>query len=102
MNTNEPDKKTEESTEPRKHWPFKTVLEVFPIFMALSALLTFGTTRKVTGVELLTPLSRVVSVLPWWATLLLAGTMLVGLVGIAWVTFLFSRAPVAPDGSDEE
>lgn len=99
---NKPEKDAAKSTEPRKHWPFKTVLEVFPIFMALSAMLTFGTTRKVSGVELLTPLSRVVSALPWWATLLMGGTMVVGIIGIVWVTFLFSRAPVAPDGSDEE
>ncbi|MFN8446841.1 MAG: hypothetical protein U0175_38965 [Caldilineaceae bacterium] len=99
---NKKDNTPVDPSKPRKHWPFKTVLEVFPIFMALSAMLTFGTTRKVSDVELLTPLSRVVSALPWWATLLMGGTMLVGIVGIVWVTFIFSRAPVAPDGSDEE
>ncbi|MEI2613148.1 MAG: hypothetical protein V9G20_31295 [Candidatus Promineifilaceae bacterium] len=86
----------------RKRWPLKTMLEVFPIFMALSALLTFGTTKKVSDVQLLTPLKQVVGVLPLWATVLMVAAMLVGILGIIWATYIFSRAPVAPDGSDDQ
>jgi len=94
-----PDTTSDDSPKPRKRWPFKTVLEIFPIFMALSALLTFGTTRKVSDVELLTPLNRVLGGLPWWAALLLGAIVVVGLLGIGLATFMFSRAPV---GSDDE
>jgi hypothetical protein len=90
------------SNKPRKHWPLKTLVEIIPIFMALSALLTFGWAQRVTGAELLTPLNRVITALPWWATLLMVAVMAIGVLGIVWVTYIFSRAPVAPDGSDEE
>lgn len=89
----------EDTLKPRKRWPFKTILEIFPIFMALSALLTFFTTRKVNDVELLTPLNRVLGGLPWWAALLMGAIAIVGLLGIGLATFMFSRAPV---GSDDE
>lgn len=89
----------DDTPKPRKRWPFKTILEIFPIFMALSALLTFFTTRKVNDVELLTPLNRVLGGLPWWAALLLGAIVVVGLLGIGLATYMFSRAPV---GSDDE
>ena len=64
-------------TKPRKKWPLKTVIEVFPIFIALTALLTFGTARKAgEEVELLTPLSRITGALPLWATFLLKNAFL--------------------------
>lgn len=100
--SDQPQPPSAETKAPRKRWPLKTVLEIFPIFMALSALLTFGTTKKVSDVQLLTPLKQVVGGLPWWATLLMVAAMLVGVLGIIWVTYIFSRAPVAPDGSDDQ
>ena len=90
------------SAESRKRWPLKTIIEVIPIIMALSALFTFGVAKRVTDVRLLTPLNEVVAGLPLWATILLALVMTIGVVGIGWGIFIFSRAPVAPDGSDDE
>ncbi len=93
---------TPEGEKERKRWPLKTVIEVFPIFMALTALLTFGTARRAGQGEVLTPLSRMTDSLPLWSILLLAGCFAIGIFGIIWATWVFSRAPVAPDGSDDD
>jgi hypothetical protein len=94
-------KPTPEEEAPRLHWPVKTAIEVIPIIMAMTALFTWGFAKRTTDVKLLTPLSTVTSALPWWGTVVMALVGLIGITGIIWATYLFSRAPMAPDGSDE-
>ena len=92
---------TSDQDKPRKRWSRKTIIEIIPIVMALTALLTFGVAKNVTDVELLTPLTRVVTTLPLWGTVLMALVMAIGVTGIILGIYIFSRAPVSPDGSDE-
>jgi hypothetical protein len=96
MNTNDstPDK-------PRQKWPVKTLIEVLPLIIALTAIFSYSTIKNVTGIDPVTPLNQVVGGVPVWVTVLMVLVALVGCCGMGWLIYLFSRAPVSPDGSDE-
>jgi hypothetical protein len=87
---------------PRKKWPLKTLVEILPLTIALTALFTYSTIKNVAEVDLVTPLEQVLDGVPMWVTGLMGLIAVVGALGMLWLIYLFSRAPVAPDGSDEE
>jgi len=88
--------------KPRKKWPLKTLIEIIPIIVALTAIFSYSTIKNVSNVSLVTPLGEVLGGVPIWVVGLMGLVALVGTLGMAWLIFLFSRAPVSPDGSDEE
>ena len=88
--------------KPRKKWPLKTLIEILPVIIALTAIFSYTTIKNVTDVNLVTPLEEVLGGVPMWVAGLMGMIALVGVLGMAWLIFIFSRAPVAPDGSDEE
>jgi hypothetical protein len=102
MSTNSPGVSSAETDKPRPRWPLKTLIEILPIVIALTAILSYSTIRNVTDVALVTPLSEVLGGVPLWVAGLMGLVALVGVLGMGWLIYVFSRAPVAPDGSDEE
>lgn len=99
MSTSKPS--GEESKE-KKRWPLKTLIEILPIVIALTALFSYSTIKNVSDVALFTPLQEVLGGVPVWVGVLMALIGLVGLLGMGWLIYIFSRAPIAPDGSSEE
>ena len=91
-----------EADRPRKRWPLKTLIEILPIIIALTAIFSYSTIKNVTDVDLVSPLAEVLGAVPIWVAGLMGLVALVGLLGMIWLIFIFTRAPVAPDGSDEE
>lgn len=91
-----------EGQKTRRRWPLKTLIELLPLLIALTAIFSYSTIRNVTNVALITPLEDVLGGVPLWVAALMGMIVLVGVLGMGWLIFLFSRAPVAPDGSDEE
>jgi hypothetical protein len=100
MSTSEA-KKTE-ADRPRKRWPLKTLIEILPIIIALTAIFSYSTIKNVSDVDLVSPLTEVLGAVPVWVAGLMGLVGLVGLLGMIWLIFIFTRAPVAPDGSDED
>jgi len=84
----------------KKKWPLKTLIEIIPIIVALTAVFSYKTINNVSEVSLVTPLSEVLGGVPLWVAGLMGLVALVGLLGMAWLIYIFSRAPVSPDGSD--
>jgi hypothetical protein len=87
--------------KPRPKWPLKTLIEILPLIIALTAIFSYSTIKNVTQVDLVTPLDQVLGGVPWWVVGLMGLIALVGTLGMGWLIYIFSRAPVAPDGSDE-
>jgi hypothetical protein len=87
--------------KPRPKWPLKTLIEILPLLIALTAIFSYSTIKNVTQVELVTPLSQVLGGVPTWVAALMGLIALVGTLGMGWLIYIFTRAPVAPDGSDE-
>lgn len=85
----------------RARWPRKTWLEILPVIIALTAVFSYSTIRKVTSVELVTPFAQVLRDVPLWVAGLMGLIVLVGVCGMLWLIYIFSCAPVAPDGRDE-
>lgn len=103
MSTNSPNPPLVEAEKlRRRRWPLKTLIEILPIIIALTAIFSYSTIRNVTDVPLVTPLTQVLGEVPWWVAGLMGLVVFTGLLGMGWLIYLFSRAPVAPDGSDEE
>jgi ABC-type phosphate transport system permease subunit len=100
MSTNKAiDPATEKS---RKKWPLKTLIEILPIIIALTAIFSYSTIKNVSRVKLVTPLAEVLGGVPIWVAGLMGLVALVGLLGMTWLIFIFTRAPLAADGRDEE
>ena len=88
---------SQKADKPKKKWPLKTLIEIIPIVVALTAVFSYSTIKNVSNVNLVTPLEEVLGGVPIWV----AGLM--GLVArMGWLIYIFSRAPIAPDGSNEE
>jgi len=85
----------------KKKWPLKTLIEILPIMIALTAVFSYSTVRNVSDVDLITPLADVLGGVPIWVAILMALIALVGTLGMGWLMYIFTRAPVAPDGSDD-
>lgn len=92
---------TNDLDKPAKKWPLKTLIEVLPLLIALTAIFSYSTIKNVTEVDLVTPLNQVLGGVPLWVAGLMGMIALVGTLGMVWLIYIFSRAPVAPDGSDE-
>ena len=92
---------TDDLDKPAKKWPLKTLIEVLPLLIALTAIFSYSTIKNVTEVDLVTPLNQVLGGVPLWVAGLMGLIALVGTLGMVWLIYIFSRAPVAPDGSDE-
>jgi hypothetical protein len=90
------------STKPQKKWPLKTLIELLPLLVALTAIVSYSSIKNVDNVDLVTPLQQVLNGVPLWVAGLMAMIALVGTLGMGWLVYIFSRAPVSPDGSDEE
>ncbi len=88
--------------KPRNKWQLKTLIEILPILVALTVFFSYTTIKKVPGTTLVTPLTEVLGVVPIWVTILMGLITLVGFSGMAWLLYLFSRAPISPDGSSDE
>lgn len=86
----------------KRKWPLKTLIEILPIIIALTVFFSYSTIKNVTDVALITPLQEVLGAVPLWVAGLMGLILLVGLLGMSWLIYIFSRAPVAPDGSSEE
>lgn len=87
--------------KPRKKWPLKTLIEILPIIIALTAIFSYSTIKNVSRVNLVTPPDELLGGVPLWVAALMGLVALVGLMGMTWLIYIFTRAPVAPDGSDE-
>ncbi|MCB9106265.1 MAG: hypothetical protein H6633_18775 [Anaerolineales bacterium] len=87
---------------PKKGWPLKTLIEILPIIIALTAIFSYTTIRNVSDVDLVTPLSQVLGGVPIWVAGLMGLIAVVGTLAMIWLMYIFTRAPVSPDGSDEE
>ena len=85
----------------KKGWPLKTLIEILPLFIALTAIFSYATIKNVTDVDLVTPLSEVLGGVPFWVAGLMGSIFIVGTLAMIWLVYIFTRAPVAPDGSDE-
>jgi hypothetical protein len=98
MNMN---RKVSSPPEDRKKskWPLKTLIEILPVIIALTALISYSTIKKVADVSLITPLQEVLGGVPLWVAGLMGLTLIVGLLGMGWLVYIFSRAPITPDGS---
>ena len=86
----------------RKKWPLKTLIEIIPIIVALTAIFSYSTIKNVSNVNLVTPLEEVLGGVPIWVAGLMGLVALVGIMGMGWLIYIFSRAPISPDGSSEE
>jgi hypothetical protein len=85
----------------RRRWPLNTLIEILPVIIALTALFSYTTIRRVTPVDLVTPLNQVLGQVPVWVAVLMGLIALIGALGMSWLIYLFCRAPVAPDGGHE-
>jgi hypothetical protein len=93
MNSNDkPDSPT------RRKWPLKTLIEILPIIIALTVFFSYSTIKRVSDVALVTPISEVFGQVSLWIVLLMGLIFGVGLLGMGWLIYLFSRAPISPDG----
>jgi hypothetical protein len=102
MNTsNAPAPPESEVDKPRKKWPLKTLIEILPILIALTAIFSYSTIKNVSKENLITPLEDVLGGVPIWVAGLMGLIMIIGLLGMSWLIYIFTRAPVAPDGGDE-
>ncbi len=87
--------------KPRLKWPLKTLIEILPLIVALTAIFSYSTIKAVTNIDPIAPLSGVLGDVPLWIALLMGMVAVVGVLGMGWLIYIFSRAPVSPDGSDE-
>jgi phosphate/sulfate permease len=85
----------------KSKWPLKTLIEILPIIIALTVFFSYSTIKNVSHVTLVTPLSQVLGEVPLWVAVLMGLIALVGLLGMGWLLYIFSRAPIAPDGSSD-
>lgn len=88
--------------KPRNKWPLKTLIEILPVIIALTALFSYSTIRNITDVNLVTPLTQILAGVPVWVALLMGLIIITATLGMAWLIYIFSRAPIAPDGGHEE
>ena len=72
MSTNNPDPPLAEDEASRRKWPLKTLVEILPIIIALTAIFSYSTIRNVTHVALITPLTEVIGGVPWWVAALIS------------------------------
>ena len=82
----------------RQTWRLKTLIEILPVIIALTALFSYTTIRRVTPVDLVTPISQVLGQVPVWVAVLMGLVALIGALGMMWLIYLFCRAPITPDG----
>lgn len=82
-----------------RKWPLKTLIEILPVIIALTVFFSYSTIKNVSDVALITPLKEVLGETPIWVAGLMGLIMLVGLLGMGWLVYVFSRAPVDVDGS---
>lgn len=102
MNTSNGTPRPSEGKKPRQRWPLKTLIEILPVIIALTAIFSYTTIKNISGVSLVSPLRDVLGGVPVWVAGLMALVTVVGGLGMVWLIYIFSCAPVAPDGSDEE
>ncbi len=91
-----------DSPKARRKWPLKTLIEILPVIIALTAIFSYSTIKNVTDVDLVTPLQQVLGDVPLWVAGLMGLIALTGALAMAWLIYIFSRAPVSPDGGSEE
>jgi len=92
----------EKEQETRSKWPLKTLIEILPVIIALTAVFSYSTIKRVSDVVLITPLTEVLGGVPVWVAGLMGLILMVGLLGMAWLIYIFSRAPIASDGTADE
>lgn len=86
----------------RSKWPLTTLIEILPVIIALTVFLSYTTIKRVTTVALVTPLTTVLHAVPLWVVILMTLIVLVGMSGMGWLIYIFTRAPVAADGSEAD
>ena len=86
----------------RSKWPLTTLIEILPVIIALTVFLSYTTIKRVTTVALVTPLTTVLHAVPLWVVILMMLIVLVGTSGMGWLIYIFTRAPVAADGSEAD
>ena len=95
MNTNKVE--PEVNRKRKKKFPFKTLIEILPLIIALTALFSYNTIKSVSDVELITPLSTVLGSVPLWVATLMALVTLLGILGMGLLIYIFARAPISLD-----
>jgi len=93
------EKKTQQK---RSRWPLTTLIEILPVIIALTVFLSYTTIKRVSTVALVTPIATVFQAVPLWVAILMTLIVLIGTSGMAWLIYIFTRAPVAADGSEAE
>lgn len=102
MSMNSSSTVSENTSKTRKKWPLKTLIEILPIVIALTVFFSYSTIKNVTNQKLVTPLQEVLGGVPIWVAGLMGMITIFGVLGMLWLMYIFTRAPVSPDGSDEE
>ena len=100
--TDPPETDPEQSKDKQQKWPLKTLIEILPIIIALTVFFSYTTIKNVSDVALVTPLSEVLAGIPLWIVGLMGLILLVGLCGMGWLIYIFTRAPIKPDSSSQE
>ncbi len=86
----------------RSRWTLKTLIEILPVVIALTALFSYRAIQRVAPVELVTPLTQVLGAVPVWVAVLMGLIVVVGGLGMAWLIYIFCRAPISSDGAQED
>lgn len=102
MSKNDPAGSTTEKQPGRRQWPLKTLIEILPVVIALTVFFSYSTIKNVTDVALVTPLQEVLGGVPFWVVGLMSLIVVFTFLGMGWLIYIFSRAPINPDGSREE
>ena len=87
----------------RGRLPLRRLIEVLPVLIALTALFSYTTIRGVDeGSELVTPPRELFGAVPGWVGALMLLVALVGVGGMGWLLYVYTRAPVVADGEGEQ
>ncbi len=95
------DQSDESPKAKKKKWPLKTLIEIFPLFIALTAIFSYSTIKNVSDAPLVTPLTELLGSVPFWVAGLMGLIAITGTLGMIWLIYIFTRAPVTADSSDE-
>ena len=75
----------------------RTLIEILPILIALTIFFSYTTIKGVSTVQLVTPLNTILDAVPMWVALLMLLITIVGVSGMVWLIYIFSKAALRPD-----
>ena len=86
------------ATQPRRHvttrpkWRLRTLIEILPIIIALTALFSYRTVTNRMDVDLVTPIAIVLAGVPLWVAGLMLLVASVGILGMGWLIYIVIHA----------